>query len=287
MKKVDKLKKNCLICGKEMLLVPSIYKTKKYCCKNCKDIALSIKNIDKNNDDFYNKVEEIYNDKITIISEYNGNKKNIKFRCNICETTDEIRADKLLSGRSCKVCSSYSYTKESFINKINEVYNNEYKLIGEFINMGNPTYVLHKKCGSIIQINPTKFITMGENSCKICNNTKSNGEIEIENILNKSNIKYEKQKKFEDLILYRQLSYDFYLNDYNLCVEFNGSQHYKPIETFGGENSFGKQVMRDAIKQAYCEDNKIDLLIIPFWEYRNIEKILESKLNLKERCINV
>jgi very-short-patch-repair endonuclease len=28
---------------------------------------------------------------------------------------------------------------------------------------------------------------------------------------------------------------DFYLPDYNICIEYNGAQHYKPVKYWGGE----------------------------------------------------
>ena len=34
---------------------------------------------------------------------------------------------------------------------------------------------------------------------------------------------------------------DFYLPDYNIFIEYNGEQHYVPIEHFGGELQFSEQ----------------------------------------------
>ena len=36
----------------------------------------------------------------------------------------------------------------------------------------------------------------------------------------------------------KTLPFDFYLPDYNTCIEFHGVQHYKPIPYFGGEENF-------------------------------------------------
>ena len=46
-------------------------------------------------------------------------------------------------------------------------------------------------------------------------------------ILEFLNIKYEEQKTFEGLKYIGKLRFDFYLPDYNLCIEFQGKQHYE------------------------------------------------------------
>lgn len=242
--------------------------------------------LDIRKSNFLNKIKEVHGDKITLLSEYKDTKGKIKFKCNICETEDEVRADKLLEGRGCKNCSSWKFSKDTFVKILNDTYNDQYELISDFINMSTPIKLLHKPCGTILDIkSPTKFINKKENLCYICNCSRSKGEIETKRILDECHIEYEYQKKYKDLILKNHLSYDFYIPKYDLCIEFNGSQHYKPVEQFGAEKGFVNQILRDAIKQAYCEDNNINLLVIPFWEYRNIENILINKIKeLKECC---
>ena len=71
-----------------------------------------------------------------------------------------------------------------------------------------------------------------------------------------------------------KLSYDFYLNDYNTCIEYNGEQHYRPVNIFGGEKRFKKQLLHDNLKRQYCEINNINLIIVPYWEKENIENFL-------------
>lgn len=70
------------------------------------------------------------------------------------------------------------------------------------------------------------------------------------------------------------LPFDFYLPDYNLCIEFNGIQHYRAVEYFGGVKKFKAQQKNDKIKKKYCDDNNISLIIIRYNE------IIEHKLKL-------
>jgi hypothetical protein len=63
-----------------------------------------------------------------------------------------------------------------------------------------------------------------------------------------------------------------------MLIEFDGRQHYEPIEFFGGEEKYISRKKNDQIKTNYCLKNNISLLRIPYWDYDNIETILEEKL---------
>jgi hypothetical protein len=115
--------------------------------------------------------------------------------------------------------------------------------------------------------------------CPLCNKYK--GEQEIIKILNKLNIKYEYQKSYDNLlgINNRKLSYDFYLPKFNLLIEYQGEQHERPVDFFGGIEEFNKQIEHDKRKKEYSIVNKINLLEIWYYDFKNIEEILEDCLN--------
>lgn len=106
--------------------------------------------------------------------------------------------------------------------------------------------------------------------------TKSNGEWMIAQLLDKYDIAYCREYTFDDLTgrTNKKLRFDFYIDELNLCIEYNGIQHYEPIERFGGEKQFKLQQNNDYRKQEYCEKNNIELLIIPYWQYDEIEEML-------------
>ena len=56
------------------------------------------------------------------------------------------------------------------------------------------------------------------------------------------------------------LSFDFYVPQYNTCIEYQGVQHYKPVERFGGEEQFAIQQEHDELKRKYAKNNNFDLL---------------------------
>jgi hypothetical protein len=109
---------------------------------------------------------------------------------------------------------------------------------------------------------------------------KSNGEFAIATTLDSYNIPYKREYKFGNLISEKstKLRLDFYLKEYNLCVEYNGIQHYEPVERFGGEEQFKTQQENDKKKIEYCKRKGIELLIIPYWEFHSVEEILLNKI---------
>lgn len=124
--------------------------------------------------------------------------------------------------------------------------------------------------------------------CPICDRTKSCGEDKIVETLEKYNLLFEREYIIKECQFYTNLPFDFYLVEYNILIEFDGVQHYKPID-FGGKgyeyalNSFIDTKIRDTIKNIYCRDNNIRLIRIPYWDFDNIEKILCKELNIKLR----
>lgn len=117
-----------------------------------------------------------------------------------------------------------------------------------------------------------------------CGCIKSCGETHIKEYLSKNKIKYESQKTFSDLYGTQngKLSYDFYLPEYNLLIEYQGKQHEKPIDYFGGKEQLLRQQEHDRRKSEYAEKNGYNLLEIWYYDYNRIEEILQNKL-IKEK----
>ena len=98
--------------------------------------------------------------------------------------------------------------------------------------------------------------------CLKCNKSKGNNRI-LE-YLNENNIEFIEEKTLTDCVNKKKLPFDFYLPHKNILIEFDGKQHYEPIEYFGGINSLKSQIKRDLIKREYCENNNILLIIIRY-----------------------
>ena len=111
--------------------------------------------------------------------------------------------------------------------------------------------------------------------CKV----KSNGEFIIENILKNNDIIYEAHYNFKDCSYKRVLPFDFYIPERNICIEYDGKQHYKFIKYYHKTyDKFEEQQLKDNIKTKYCEENNIQLIRIPYWKFDDIEKIIIDQL---------
>lgn len=180
-----------------------------------------------------------------------------------------------LCGQGCPSCRSFlisSKTTQTTVQFLQKAINKH----GNKVNYSLVNY-LGSQCNIDIICNTHGIFKQTPNShlmgqgCPRCKN--SYGENYIENFLNSENINFISQKKFEGCINFkskRKLPFDFYLPDYNICIEFQGEQHYKPVDRFGGVKEFFNIKERDKIKKDYCIRNSISYIELNKY---NIEKI--------------
>lgn len=62
------------------------------------------------------------------------------------------------------------------------------------------------------------------------------------------------------------LRLDIYIPEIRVAIEYNGQQHYRPIEYFGGLSSFEAGQRRDQLKAELCEKFGVKLIIWPYWQ---------------------
>lgn len=138
-------------------------------------------------------------------------------------------------------------------------------------------------CGNICYYPSRYLLAMNVQSCGC--ETRSKGELELRQLLTEKNILFKEQYSFKDCLSQKgyPLRFDFVILDFNNnvkgIIEFNGEQHYKPIEYFGGIEKFLEVQTNDRIKQQYCFQHNIPFLIIPYTELGNI--------NIDEYIINI
>lgn len=84
------------------------------------------------------------------------------------------------------------------------------------------------------------------------------------------------KKTFDDLRDTQPLSYDFYIPDQSILIEYQGIQHYKSVDYFGGEDQFKRQQKHDRLKSDYAENNNYNLIAVPYTEdtFSKIKKYL-------------
>ena len=117
--------------------------------------------------------------------------------------------------------------------------------------------------------------------CSKC--SESYGEKSITNYLKSYNIYFESQKEFEGLIGLGNgnLSYDSFLPDYNLLIEYQGQFHDGSSGEYSKKNLI-KQQEHDKRKKDYAKLNGYNFLEIWYWDFDNIESILQKELNINK-----
>lgn len=109
--------------------------------------------------------------------------------------------------------------------------------------------------------------------------SKSHGERSITKWLEDNTIEFIPQYRFDNCRDVEPLPFDFYLPEHNICIEYDGEQHFKPVN-FGGVSderamiNFNKTQEHDAIKNNYCKHNNIMLVRISYLDKNNIDDIL-------------
>ena len=63
-----------------------------------------------------------------------------------------------------------------------------------------------------------------------------------------------------------QMSYDVFIISKNTAIEYQGKQHFVPVEFFGGEEHYNKQVERDKKKKILSNKNGVNLVYINYNE---------------------
>lgn len=106
----------------------------------------------------------------------------------------------------------------------------------------------------------------------------SEGEKAIRHYLNENNISFEEQKRFKSCKNKVPLPFDFFIKDYKILIEFDGAQHFMPIDLFGGEEGFKQRVSNDTVKTNWAKDNGYNLQRIRYDEFENINTILDKIL---------
>ena len=119
-------------------------------------------------------------------------------------------------------------------------------------------------------------LTTGHTSSCGCEH-KSKGESFIEDLLKQYNIHYIRQKRFDDCRNKKTLPFDFYIPIINTCIEYDGEQHFSPIEHWGGEEMFKIRQQNDKIKTEYCKEKGINLIRISYKQSKSeISEIINN-----------
>ena len=220
--------------------------------------------------EYLQKLEELKYDYSK--TKYIGMSKNIIITCKIHGDFKIIAGNHLYKKSGCPRCSpSKPINNDDFINFANIKHNNLYTYSKcKYITDREKVIITCKLHGDFSQ-RPSDH-KQGQ-GCPICKS--SQGEKRIKKILDDNNIKYVQEKRFDDCKYKNSLPFDFYIHQYKTCIEYDGIQHFQPIDHFGGENAFIQTQYRDSLKTIYCNSNNFTLIRI---SYKDSQETIDQKL---------
>ena len=221
-----------------------------------------------NTQSFIYKANLVHNNKYKYSDiDYINSKTKVKINCEIHGDFKQ-KPNHHLNGHGCPKCGNINIgdynrnTLDEFINKAIKVHSNKYDYSKSiYVNSKIKTIIICPVHGEFMK---TPNHHLKGSGCPTCKESK--GEKIIREWLIENKIKFKPQYKFSDCKYKRLLPFDFYLPDYNICIEFNGIQHYKIVEGFVNLKEFNDIQIRDAIKKKYCNKNNIKLIIIKYDE---------------------
>lgn len=212
----------------------------------------------------------------SLVNDIKGNNDKVDIICNEHGVFNQRVSNHMNLGDGCPKCVGVGkWNTELLIEEFKKVHldNFNYSKVA-FENISNKVTIICKEHGEFKQ-NIHKHLK-GQ-GCQYCSNN-SKGEEFVKSHLEEMDIKYIRQKYFETLRYKNPLSFDFYLPDYNTCIEFDGQQHYKPVKWFGGDEGFELTLKRDECKNIWCIENNIKLIRIKYNEIDKISKIIKEQL---------
>lgn len=225
---------------------------------------------------------------------YKNMSTKCEFYCNVHNIKFSVEPNNHLKWNNggCPECDiNKKRTKEEFVQEAQKIHikadgtpkyiydDSIYKSTDEEI------YILCPEHG-IFKTTPYKHIKRKQ-GCPICKQSKLENELYL--FFKDKKLEFIPQAKFDWLKHKHLLKLDFYLEEYNVGIECQGIQHFKPIEHFGGNEDFKDLLFKDDLKRKLCEEHGIKLLYFsnlgieyPYSVYEDKEELLKEIINNKK-----
>jgi hypothetical protein len=243
----------------------------------------------KSNEKFIEECKLIHGDKFDYSQvDYKNAHTKVKIICKKHGIFEQSPRSQL-KGSGCFKCSLERLHKsrieslENIIYKFKKIHGNKYIYdLVEYKNTRTKVKIICRIHGTFEQKPYHHLMGCG---CQKCNVSK--GERKILNYLIEKEISYIQEYKELSCKYKKLLKFDFavFIGNEKIFIEYNGEQHYIPV-AFGCKDKQRLQEIfaiiqyRDTIKENWCRDNDIPLIIIPYTDFNNIEKILDEKLKI-------
>lgn len=282
----DFLKVKCLVCGKDFYTTWHTISSKRHmkykkCCKECSN-KMTHNNL-KNKKSLKEVKENFKKHNLLLLEdEYKNNKT--KMHCVNKDGYQGMISFHQLNGGSFfyKFDKTNPYTIDN-VNNFLKLSGTKTRMISLYYNQCRDIYEFKCECGNIFKRRLDSVIYNQAFYCPDCSKwRKSQYHYKVRDYLNKNSIKFEEEKVFQDCRDKNPLPFDFYLPDYNICIEVQGQQHYCRSGFNNDIVEFEKIVFHDLKKKYFCECRNIKLIKIDYFNFKNEDYvyILNSLLGI-------
>lgn len=281
-----KIKCRCKIDGYEWESSPMSLLHQKVGCKLCGYKKSSDAIRAKMSEKFIRQMQEVNSD-IEIVGEYAGAHSLIRCKCKIDNEEWESYACNLLNkSAGCPECAKRRVRdiEALTVDEINQrlqLYGVSAKVIDGYTN--NKCKV---KClctvHNIEYMAAVKTLLYNKSSaCPEC--SQSLGENKMLKILTDMGYDIKPQHSFDDCRHINVLRFDVYIECKNMVFEYQGQQHYYPVDFAGKGDEWAREQLeitqtRDNIKREFCTQHNIKMVEVPYWEFDNMESFLRKQI---------
>lgn len=218
---------------------------------------------------------------IALLSAYTGSRKAIQCRCEICGHQWTTTFGNIRQGAGCAGCAGNRPKTLSDYEVLAQKHG------GRILRMGERTDGASQwRCGRGHSfVRSYSSVLSGGNFCPIC--SASLAERICGEVLKELFEKPFKKVKLRDLkgMGGGSLELDFYNAELKIALEHNGSQHYRPIRSWGGAKQLAKTRRHDELRREYCKTHGITLIEIR--ELGDKTKIEDLVPEIRRQCAAV
>jgi len=232
-----------------------------------------VNNHQKSDDIFKKQVIELTNGEYEAVSTYKNARTPVSIRHNKCGHIIKLVPYSFMQGVGCWHCNGgHTYVASEVPEVVKEKTLGDYEVISEYTGYYDTLLVKHVTCGAMFETSLQQVMAGRGIRCYTC--FGSHGEANVASWLHSKGISYIGQKSFKGLKYKSLLSYDFYIPADKTLIEYQGYQHYYPVDFFGGEDKFAMQQESDRMKREYANKHNYRLIAIPY-TYNTSEAVYE------------
>lgn len=245
-------------------------------CPNCK----KLKKLEQNKQNFIERAAKIHNNKYIYDKViYNKQHDKVTIICPIHgEFTQTPQAH--LRGQGCPLCAGNNFLRNTdyFISLAKKVHGDKYDYsLVDYKHCKQKVRIKCNKCGHIFEQTPDSHLQgQGCSKCILKSQTKLYDK--LKESLPNIEILFEVNNKVVSWL--EDQRFDIYFPKYNIAVEYNGIQHYIPIEHFGGKVQFNHRLELDALKRRKCLEHNCTLFELKYNytsdDYDNLIKQIQN-----------